>query len=647
MDEALLERADTVRIAVVVGSPGVGKTALAVQWASRKLVEFSDGVLYRDLRGWGPDEPASPDEVLVDWLTQLGLDPATVPVDRAGRTSVMRTALAGRSMLVVLDNARDEEQVRPLLPGSPGCPVLVTSRDTLSGLTVHHGGAMVALEPLTPDESVELLRELIGERVDRSIETTGRLAVLCGHLPLALRVVAENTRQRLFAPLSIVEEELVDELHRLDELDGPDPRSAPRTVFTWSYRQLPADVSAVFRAIGVFPGQSYDANIVAALAGLPLRTAARHLRALTRVHLVREAATGRFEMHDLIRLYAYELAQQDGEQAVRAARCRLFDYFLHTTWKADELIIPDRYRVPITGSTDVPTPFSDYDGALTWLHAECTNAVALCRLDDPAFDNERWQLAFTLRGFLFLSKRTHEWIESHQSALDATIRCGDRGGEAKTRNNLGVALSQQGHDERAVAQYESARRLFAEVGDLHGVSNSLINQSVILRRRGEFAEALRLGNEALLHHRAAGSHRYVAIALRTVAKIELRAGLLAEAEQHLVESLELCARLSRMDMDAARAHNTLGQLLLRRARLDDAERSYRAAIAAGEVCESAYEQALGWWGLGNVARARFEFTTAQEHLRFAADALEQLGSPKSADVRADLAVLHEGGQSSD
>ncbi|WP_410611129.1 ATP-binding protein [Amycolatopsis sp. lyj-109] len=641
LDELLLgEGSSSVRMVVVTGEPGIGKTALAVTWAWRHVGEFDGGVLYQDLRGWGPDEPASAEEVLTNWLNQLGLDTSAMPDDLASRSSALRSTLAGRRVLVLLDNAKDEEQVRPLLPGTPLCPVVITSRETLSGLVIHYDATVVKLDLLTTAESVHLLRELAGPRVDEETTAAERLVDLCGRLPLALRVVAANARVRTEASLASLVEELVDEHDRLEELDGPDPRSAPRGVFSWSYRRLPADVAAVFRAVGLFPGRTFDANTIAALSALTPRTAARHLQTLARVHLARQVA-GRFEMHDLIRLYAAELANDDGD--THDARQRVFDYFVHTARFADELLEPQRYRVPLSGAAPVPPPFDDYEGAFAWFHAEAANAVALCRLDDPRLDTARWLLASFFRGFFFLTKRTHEWIETHRLALAGTIRSGDRKGEAITRSYLGVALHERGDDEAALAQYEIANRLFHEVGDEHGASNTLAQQAVAHRRRGEFDQALRLTTKALAFYRKAGSARNVAITIRSLGWIELELGHLADAERHLTESLTLCRQLGRgMVMDIARAHNALGQVLLRQGRYCDAEQSHRSAMEASSSCGSRFEGALALDGLGKVARATGDHTAADAFFQEAVTLLDEIGSPLASELRADLRAFRAG-----
>jgi tetratricopeptide (TPR) repeat protein len=652
LDEVILgSRGESVPIAVVTGPPGVGKTALVVDWSYRALRRFPDGVLYVDLRGWSPDRPVTAEEVLPAWLRVFGMDPAALPDDVPSLAAALRSLLADRHVLMVLDNARSEEQVRPLLPGSPSCAVLVTSRQDLQGLAIHHGARVVTLSPLTSAEAAGLLGEIAGVGVAADAET---LARICGNLPLALRLVAESVRGRSAAEIAVLTGEL-NGADRLDQLSSDDPRSDPRTVLSWSYRQLPVEARDTFRLLGLFRGRSFDISAVAALTGSRLGHTAALLRTIARANLVRPEPGGRFGMHDLIGAYAGELAEATPEES---ARVRLIYYYLHTAQRADAWVAPHRYQLRLPGSTPVPTPFRDYDEALRWFDAECRNMVALClpgedlpegshpeqgRFEGDELDPLRWRLAFQLKSYFFLSKRTHEWLLCHEPALAAAIRVGDRVGEAMTRNNLGLAWHERGDDERALPQYEIAERLFIEAGDPHGASNAIANQAVVHRRRGDLERALALNERALGFYRQAApghpsSRRYVAITLRSIALVETERSRYAEAERHLRESLRLCAELG-MTMDLARAWNALGAVLVLAGRLGDARDAHEAAIAAGRACGSRFEEAVAWRRLGTVVAATGDRDRAEQCLGTALDLFVLLGSAKAEEVRADLAAL--------
>ncbi|GGY11243.1 AfsR/SARP family transcriptional regulator [Streptomyces minutiscleroticus] len=296
-------------ICVIVGTAGVGKTALAVHWAHRAGEAFPDGQLYADLRGYGPQRPVTPGEALAGLLTALGVRRPDVPARLEERAARYRGELAGRRMLVVLDNAATAAQVRPLLPGGPDCRVIVTSRDSLAGLVVLHGAHRLTVDRLPADEAAALLRDLIGERARAEPKAVGRLARQCARLPLALRVAAERATAHPYHGLPVLVAELADLRRRLDLLDaGGDPGAAVRTVFSWSYRHLPPDTARAFRLLALHPGPDLEPQVAAALTGTAPETARRLLEALARAHLLQPTATGRYGMHDLLRAYAAELA---------------------------------------------------------------------------------------------------------------------------------------------------------------------------------------------------------------------------------------------------------------------------------------------------------------------------------------------------
>ncbi|MET7401371.1 tetratricopeptide repeat protein [Dactylosporangium sp. NPDC005572] len=628
-------------VAAVVGPPGVGKTALAISWAHRAAARYPDGVLHTDLRGFGPGQPVEPEVVLSGWLRAVGRqpDPGLGPEHLA---ALLRTALTGRRVLIVLDNAATEQQLRLLLPAEPGAAALITSRHGLPGLAIEHGAEIVPLEPFTGAESLGLLRDVVGLRAVREPGAAAALAELGGGLPLAVRIIAADARRQPAEPLSAVLASFAVEASgesRLDRLGSDDPRSDPRTVFSWSVGRLDEAAAAAFRRLGLHPGDSFDPWAAAALIGTPVEAARRVLRGLHRAHLVAATGVERYRLHDLLHVYAAELADRhEPPGAAAAAREQLLSHYLRRARQADLLVEPYRYHPPLPVAEGPEPPFPDRAAALAWLDRECATLVAVCRLDAAELDPLRWRLAYEMKGYLFLTKRTPEFLAAHRAALAAAERSGDRLGEAMTRSNLGVALHENGDDGAALLQYELAGEGFAAAGDLHGVSNTLGHRATVHRRRGELAEAQRLGEEALTYYRRAGAERYVAIALRGIASTEVAAGRFAAAERHLAESLELCARLG-LYMDAARAWQTLGRALLALRRPEDGAAAFGSAIEAARSCGSRFEEALGLRGLGDVAAATGDPAAARTRWQAALAMLEELGSPRATEVAAALDLL--------
>ncbi|MGW4094791.1 tetratricopeptide repeat protein [Nocardia sp. NPDC004750] len=641
LDE-LVRPGDTgVAIVVITGRPGVGKTALAVRWAGLRSDSFSDGVLYADLRGWSVGGPVRPEAVLPGWLRALGVDPATVPDDMDSRSALLRTLLDDRRLLLVLDNVRDEDQVRPLLPAAKSCAALVTSRQVLTGLAVRYGAEIVEVPPLSDDESLSLLRDSLGARAGVE-ESTSPLISMCAGLPLTLRIVAQTLKARPALPVSSFVTELADDSRRLSVLENDDPSSDPRTIVSWSYHQLREDVATTFGLLGLIPGTGIHIDAIAAVAGVDRATAARQLRALDRAHLVTLTDSRRVELHDLVHRYAAELGANSRDSPAAPALERLFDYYLHTTRRADELLEPLRYRIELSATSVEATPLHTFEEALSWLEAERATMVALCERDHPALDSARWRLAFLLRGYFFRTLRLFEWVSSHEQAVRAAVRSGDRLGEAMSRANLGVAWHKQGDDDAALAQYRIARELFETQADQRGFANTLAHEAAVCRRRGEFAEAIRLDWAALETYLEIGTRRNVAITLRGIGISESAVGQWARAAEHLEESRSIARELG-MHMDAARAANGLGWLHIRAGRAAAAEEAFLDAIDSDARSGGRYETAMALHGLGTVAESQGCTEQAEYLWTEASGMLEGMGSPRAAEVRADLARLSEPG----
>ncbi|MGH8965602.1 MAG: NB-ARC domain-containing protein, partial [Actinomycetes bacterium] len=376
----LLNGPAPVLVSAIAGTAGVGKTALAVHWAHRKRDRFPDGQLYIDLRGFGPGSPMPPEDALAEFLRELGVDGTTIPAELDARAARFRSLVAGRRMLIVLDNARTADQVRPLLPGDSTCLALVTSRDSLAGLVARDGAQRILLDRLTIPDARALLRELLGEaRTDAEPSAIDLLIERCARLPLALRIAAELIGSRPHQPTSAVVDDLDDERTRLETLDaGGDPHTAIRAVFSWSYRALPPDAARLFRLLGTFPGHHIDIYALAALAGSRPDEVRQLIDVLLRAHLVDETSSNRYQTHDLLRAFAAELAARADPDAERGgALDRVFDHFLHTAWVAATARGDDQFaplpEPPAVGSAE--PAFASATTAIHWLDTERANLV--------------------------------------------------------------------------------------------------------------------------------------------------------------------------------------------------------------------------------------------------------------------------------
>jgi DNA-binding SARP family transcriptional activator len=308
-------------IMAVSGTAGVGKTALAVHWARRAADQFGDGQLYADLRGFGPSSvPAPAAETIGALLAALGVPPGSIPAGLEAQTALYQSLLAGRQMLLILDNARDEEQVRPLLPGSAHTRVLVTSRNQLTGLAATDGAWLVSLDVLPRREAAQLLVARLGRHAAEPA-VTGEIADLCARLPFALGVAAARAAAQPDFPLTALAAELRDSGSRLDALDSGDPAVSLRTLFSWSYQQLSTEAARIFRLLSRHPGPDITTHAAASLAGLDESAARRALRELSRAHVLTERIPGRYTCHDLLLSYAADRARaQDSPMAASITR---------------------------------------------------------------------------------------------------------------------------------------------------------------------------------------------------------------------------------------------------------------------------------------------------------------------------------------
>lgn len=639
---AVLDGGTRSPICVVSGTAGVGKTALAVRLAYQVADRFPDGQLYADLNGFGAYPPTEPSEVLYGFLHALGVDPSAIPLTPAAQSALYRSLLAQRRMLVVLDNAADSEQVRPLVPGECRSAVIVTSRDRLTGLAAVADVEHVTLDVLTSGESLQILTRQIGRGdhggIDGEDVAATRLTELCAGLPLALTITAARIAARPRLRLEGLVEELADERTRLDAIALDTPGLDLRSVFSGSYRQLRDQPARLFRLLGLLPNHDIDINAAVALTGTGAAPTRRSIDALLAAHLLSEVSPDRFRTHDLLHIYARDLATSEVDR--HRPMTRLLEYYLSGADRADRFITPHRHRVTLelSETAGVSPAIHTYDEALDWLTAEQGNLVALCHMAERGFESHCWRLAYTLRGFFYLTKRWDAWIQTHECALAACLRSGDRRAEAMTRNNLGRALLESGRQDEAAAHYAEARSLFSELDDHHGLSNALANQATILFRQGSFDEALHLNNEALVYYRQVSARRNVAITLRSLSRVEAELGRLSDAERHAHEALDVFVDLD-LDLDIAKALTNLGRIHQRRGEISLAEDAYGKALDYSLRCGSRYEEARALHRIGAVAAARGSDDEARRRWYQALDLYRSLGAAKADQVAVDLSTL--------
>jgi DNA-binding SARP family transcriptional activator/tetratricopeptide (TPR) repeat protein len=528
-------------LATIVGTAGVGKTALAVHWAHRVADHFPDGQLYVNLRGFDPASPAlTPFDVLGDLLEALGVPPQQQPAGQVAREGLYRSRLAGRRMLVVLDNAANAEHVRPLLPGTDSCAVLVTSRHSSAGLVARDGARQLELGLLPLPDAAALLGRLVGTRVTAEPDAAAALAQQCARLPLALRVAAEMAAARPTARLADVVSELSDRQRRLDQLDASDdPRAAVTTVFSWSYRQLPSDTARLFRLLGLHPGPDIDAYAAAALADRGLDQTRRELAALSRAHLIHATSTGRYGMHDLLRGYAARLAAEQP-----AAQDRLFDYYLGTAAAAMAILYPaeaaQRPNVPAP-ATALPV-LADPAIARAWLDAERPGLVAVARY---TAENGWPAHAVQLSGTLFRHLEGGHYADGlviHGQAAEAARRAGDQTGEANALLALGAAYGQVGRYDEASEHLRRALRLAKVAADTVSQGRALTSLGNLERRLGRHQPAAEHHEQALALFRRAGDWIGEARTLTNLGIVYGRLGRYTSAASHSRRALALFRR---------------------------------------------------------------------------------------------------------
>lgn len=650
--EAELERLDALMaqgaapgaVIALTGTAGVGKTALAVHWAHQLRERFADGLLYVDLRGFDPTGSAlEPAEAIRGFLDAFALPPQRLPVSLDGQVALYRSLLADRRMLILLDNARDSDQVRQLLPGSEGSLVVVTSRNQLAGLVAVHGAHPVVVDLLDGPASRELLARRIGrQRLTDEPAEVAQIVEVCAGLPLALSIVAARAVTRPTFPLAVLSEGLADAQARLDAFYEGELSTDVRAVFSWSYTRLGDPAAGLFRLLALHPGPDVALPALASLAGAPLGAAGAALSELARMHLVTERVPGRFAFHDLLRAYAAELsASEDPVDQRLAAWERLLEHYLAAALHASALLNPHSGEAP--GHPQAVAPQTgrprDQREALRWFATEHAVLLGVIRTSRAlGYDAQVCTLASTLSPFFEYQGHWHDWAETQQTALAAALRTGNVAAEALAHRVLGRAHIRLGSREASQHDLQDALRLYAALGDPAGQAQTHRDLSWVLELQGRHEEALREATSALALFRLAGQQAGQARALNAIGWFQCHLG----DEQEALVSCTQALHLQQVIDDRYGQAETLDSLGLIHQRLGDVPASvvaYERALALYRAFDDRYNEADTLDHLGAAQVAAGDHDSGRRAWRRALLVLDQLGHPDADDLRQRMAAL--------
>jgi DNA-binding SARP family transcriptional activator/tetratricopeptide (TPR) repeat protein len=636
------DRPGAVVISAIGGMAGVGKTALAVHWAQQAAGRFPDGQLFVDLRGVSPDgEPADPARVIGWFLASLGVPATGVPADPQAQAALLRSVLADKRMLIVLDNAADADQVRPLLPGSPGCLVLVTSRSRLTGLAVSGGATVLDLDVLGTHEATELLARRLGRgRLAAEPTAAVELVALCGRLPLALAITAARAGARPGFSLAELAAELRDEADRLDALDTGEPASSVRQVFSWSYRQLSDPAARMFRLLGVHPGPDISAPAAASLAGVSPAAARHALAELTGAHLLAEPSPGRYAVHDLLRAYAAELAYAtDPEPHRHDALGRTLDHYLHTAYTANGLLSPLRSPIALEPGRAgfIPERLDDRDQARGWFEAENqVLASAIAKAADNGFDVHVWQLVWTMADYLDWCGRWQERAALAQTAVAAATRLGDAAAQAVTHRGLAAISAKLAEYDQARAHLDACIGFYQQVGDSAGEARAHQTLSWIAEHQDRHADALRHAQQALSLFTDTDDRAGQASALNAVGWGHI---LVGEYEQGRAFCREALAWHREIGNRHSEAHtwDSLGYAERNLGNLAEAAACFQRGVRVFRETGDRYYEAQTLAHLGDARQAAGDFPQARQAWQQAVDIFDDLDHRDADQVRARLA----------
>ena len=634
----------TTLITAIAGSAGVGKTALAIAWAHEIKDRFPDGQLYVNLRGFDPTgTPTEPGEAVRGFLDAFDVPSQRLPGTTEGQCALFRSLLAERRMLVVLDNARDTDQVRPLLPGSARCVVIVTSRHDLTGLLVGDGAVPISLDLLTQVEAKSYLSRRLGPaRVVRESAAVEEIVSLCARLPLALAIVTARAVTHPEFPLSALASELAEAGGGLDAFDSDDNGTDVRRVFSWSQTGLSEAAAQTFRLLALHPGPQIGVAAASALLEQPPGRTRRLLGELARAHLVEEVLPSRFAFHDLLRAYAYELVEEAEDRAHRdAARGRMLDFYSQTAQRADRLLAPRRFPELwlTTPAVVAPAPLTDAATALDWFRAEHPALLAVIeQAEVEHLDIAAYQLSWALVTYFDRGCHWYDLEIVQRIALAAARRLGDQRAQAYAERGLARAYTWQRRYEEAAKHYGNALAGFESITDATGLAQTHYSLGWMLGQQDRFDAALAQAQAALGLFRDSGPPEALAETLNEVGWFDAQLGNLTTALGYCEEALSLHQQVGHAEGEA-QTWDSLGFIHHRLGQLEEAITCYQQAVVRWLEMSDRYFEAAALVGLGEVYSSAGQVESARVSWQRAQQLYEQLADPAAVEVQRHLDQL--------
>ncbi|MFD7243387.1 ATP-binding protein [Streptomyces massasporeus] len=646
LDGAPKNTSGVVAITAISGTAGIGKTALAIHWAHQIADQFPDGQLYINLKGFDTQSPVEPEQALHAFLSALGIEVGKIPLYPDAQAALFRSTLNDRRVLIVLDNARDAQHVRPLLPASPTCFTIITSRNRVDSLVVREGVQRVILNLMSHDDARALLVKRVGsDRVNSEPAAVDDVIRLCGRLPLALSIVAARAAAQPQYLISSLAEDLLDERTRLDALDLHEADLRIEAVFSWSLRLLTPHGSRLFELLGVAPGSDIGIYASAVLADVPRSAASALLTELTQAHLVEEYLPHRYRLHDLLRAYAARVAGCDDELDLKPALQRLLDFYLHTSHSGDRILDPLRESIRIEENQRHASPsLTGRQQAQNWFAVEHDNLLSAARYAaENELDERAVWLAWSLTTFLHRGGHWHDYQEIQRIALRSALRAGEKSAQAITHRNLGNALAQLKRYDDAAENHRMALALFEELGDKRGQARVHHALGFLSEKREDYATALEHGQHALTLYRAGEDQAGEARALNAMGWYQ---AMLGNYEATVSNCRQALVILRTLDDPTYEAH-TLDSLGYAHHHMGDFEQAiscFRTAIELYRELEDQYYYAATLHHLGDALHELGNAEEARAAWREAASVLHNIGHSEEEEVSAKLVASFMGGE---